>query len=295
MQNNYVKIDFDSPMQFLEYMNIFTLLCNDRLNTECSNIINHIMFSYVIPILRMSGRGFLGYYNDEPCVFYEDYYNMLNIVCVSPIYYYPFAKMLNNIDSQSNPIKTNYPIVFRNGITNSKQYIRNEFQSSFMSKIFGKKSTEVKWNVVFGKESEIINDINPLCFRHQCDSILSKVNHPIDIFTANNLVNSWKVDYTNNDNMGAVYATYENEVICAMKLIKTLDCICCGDIVFIHDDKFKSYSLALTSHIQVIKYMIDNKFECVDLGLNLSELGNYKKNIKYTEVPIFTPSIQLGL
>lgn len=236
------------------------------------------------------------YFSDDSCV-------LTPAICNLGVYdHQTLTDNYSNIQSKFNleRIDTVFPVIDLSAwkqqeITEKviRDFMKSEVKNNFIPHHFGTKSQKVKWRVVFGETSNEREYLIKL-FAHdtaalveqQMQSILTKTDNGIERFFAERMPEFWFAPHDfMSPSMGAVVAYDEHKVICAMQLQKYDSILTCGSIAFDHTDVYKPYSLASMAHLESIIYaMGDPLINRIDLGVNFSPLGDYKKVFNYTNV-----------
>lgn len=238
------------------------------------------------------------YFCDETCVLVPIMCNFGAYMCQSNTH--EFLSLKDKFNLQQ--ITTSFPIVdlssWKDVIINDRvirDYIKCNVSNNFIPHCFGTKSKKVKWEVVFADNDDnatyLLNVFSNLTnlIHHQSQSIKSQTNNPIELFRAENLSDFF---YYNKEclspSVGAVIAHDDTDIVCVMQLYKFGLTLVCDTIVFNHDPCYKPYSLASMAHLQSIIYAMKQSLNHVDLGVNFSSLGDYKKVFNYIDTSLPT-------
>jgi len=171
--------------------------------------------------------------------------------------------------------------------------LQSNFRRISLNRFYGERSKQVAWHLIHAKEKGLIRklyeDTQFIAIEHAC--------HYIDTFQSGKDLNDVLVDT-------ALYAYPVCPETDQIKFVAALDTQTgkyigwmvisieeggtwnCAQIVFSHTDAYTKYGLALSAHLAVLKYAIEQKVELVNLGLNFDDCGQYKDIIPHTKFPL---------
>lgn len=171
-------------------------------------------------------------------------------------------------------------------------YLKKAPKMKFHTHFFGTKSDVVKWDTVSGSElsEDDVTRMMELEAIH-CADYAKRFDQPVDMgfFHPLPIETTVRSTWVLARDMQRLNGS---NIVCAMQLIETSNCINADRIMRDTDEKYKPYSLVLCAQLEAVRYAA---FSCnyipaptpLNLGLNMDN-KSYKDAIPHEGVPIKT-------
>lgn len=190
-----------------------------------------------------------------------------------------------------------YNVVDIRGVENFESWLKNRVHNNFRPHFFGQKSKRVCYylsdNIPSSSYAKIWTDMIARQIEISNEEYKKKSNENLNFLFHDNIIKPGKV----GPYLYIIGVDVETDTPVAILSIKVINSRCwvAYDIYTNKSEDYKPYSLVLCSHIAAIREAAKKKVALLDLGLNFTDIGDYKKVIDSLSIPMFNfPSYEVN-